>query len=117
MANRNGSFTTPNPSARICLWYRDGKMNSEPHTAIVLRDDDDERGVLRLAVVTGGRVFDVRYPVRHANDPYIKKRPDVTLEGVWDYLPTEKRNLPLAGSPPRSAPAADKPRSTKKTNA
>jgi hypothetical protein len=86
-----GHFTTPNPRARICLWYPDGQCNKPPKLALVYAEDAAQRGILTLSILESPRHLSARTSVRHKDDPFLMKRPSYALEtGVWDYLPTEE---------------------------
>jgi hypothetical protein len=92
-----GPFSTPNPRARICLWYPDGQTNKPAKMALVFADDPMERGILTLAVLVSPRHLEARTSVRHKDDPFLKKRPNYAKDyGVWDYLPTETVRQPKA---------------------
>lgn len=96
----DGQFTTPNPAARMCHWYKNGQMNGTPYLAFVFQEDGAERGVLNLSVLAYQRGMEAYNGVRHKDDPFLKKRPGHALEnGVWDYLPAELESRKQARKP------------------
>jgi len=103
----DGHFKTPNPTVRMCHWYRNGQTNGTPYLAFVFKEDPDSRGVLSLSVLANQRFLEAYNGVRHRDDPFLTKRPQHAIEnGVWDYLPTE--NVPRS--------TAQKPKSAKATS-
>ena len=86
----DGTYRTPNPPSRVCLFYHKGVMEGTPMTAIVSAVDTGDRGVLNLLVYTSGGSPRPMKRVRHTGDPFLEARPDQRQYGVWDYLPQDQ---------------------------